>query len=1241
MAFEDRGAGLPPEYQINGPQPVDGDEFAQLDLSELLSGEAASGLASITGPQTLDTEGWLPLRERLPYTVSFANSPDASQYVQEVRVVTPLDEDLDVFSFRLGDINVGKINVHIPSDRALFQGEFDFTETEGFLLRVSAGVDQFANEATWLLQAIDPLTGELLQDPNRGLLSPNNARGEGAAFVSYTILPNDITAETGAEISASARVLFNNAPPEDTPTLTQPLDALAPTTSLTVSNVAGQDDNYQVDWSVVDDEGGSGFRHVTLYVATDGGDYRIWQRQLDSDAGSLVFEGTAGSTYEFLALAADVAGNQEAPGLGVTAEGDGTTVNLGGPATVPETTPPNFGIAPEPTPEPSTNELFTIAEELIPAAEVIFARPEFDTVLRPFVGRAFVTGIEQSFADIGPMAIVETPEGDFIVSGGVSRSSLFRVSRDGGEVLNSWIDLPYPIFNMAFDGEGRLWATTGGGPLLELDPDTGSILAEHGDGITMALAVEPDTGLIYVAAGAVWSGGVNGQYGGAGGVEIFDPVAETFSRFSRDLNLRVASLAFDNDGNLWATTWPDRSQVVRFTPQRRGELMLDFDAPVDSLSFGKAGTELEGLLFVSHNEGANDHPGSELTMVDTATLRRVSVADGGTRGDVIVTTSDGRVLISQSNQVDVLNPAIAPLVIATNPPTDGIAVLPMSTITITFDQEMFTGVGGEAGSVLNADNYLLVGDTAGEVSVGEIIYVEQANTVHLLTGQLAPDQYTLTVQSEVSSIEQLRMEQDFVTTFTTVSDFSAFVDIEFTDVRSHRTQDIVSWDVVITNTSDFDLQLPVVLILDPADGYPGIPQDTFGQAPDGRWFIEIATSILRPGDATSGQTITIYNEDDRRVELGVGVGASPGVNQAPVFDSEPLINAAVGERYVYDAEAHDPDGVALYYFLQAGPESMQVDPLSGEVTWIPGNDAQAITPVELHVYDSRGGRAVQQFDLFVANGNRSPVLTDLPGLIEGREGDVIEFDLPITDPDGDGLAAWIDGLPPGAVIDPQALSFRWTPDFESAGTYPNVAFSFSDGIHQVSSAVTFVIAPADQPPELVLPEQRVVREGDRVRLAVQGFDPDGATVTFSSHLLPPGATLHPDTGVFDWTPKFFHASPDPYEVPITVSSGESSVTKTMAITVINANGAPVFDDLTGWRIFESQPMNFSAFAEDPDNPGYETPYRSEDGTLLERTPNIPKTVSYTIEGLPPERHSIPKPRSSPGNPTSIKRERTA
>ncbi len=814
------------------------------------------------------------------------------------------------------------------------------------------------------------------------------------------------------------------------------------------------------------------------------------------------------------------------------------------------------------------------------------------------------------------MAIVETPEGDVIISGGTSRSSLFRFGPAGGEALNAWAELPYPIFNMAFDGDGRLWATTGGGPLLELDPDTGNILAEHGDGITMAMAVEPGTGLIYVAAGVVWSGGVNGQYGAAGGIEIFDPETETFSHYSRDLNLRVASLAFDNDGHLWATTWPDRSQVVRFTPQRRGELMLEFDAPVDSLSFGQTGTDLEGLLFVSHNRGANIHPGSELTMIDVATLRRVTVADGGSRGDVIVTTADGRVLISQSNQVDVLNPAIAPLVIATNPPTNGIAALPVSTITVTFDQQMFTGAGGEPNSVLNPDNYLLVGQNTGAVPVNDVFYIDEANTAHLLAGYLDPDVYTLTVQSDVASVEQIRMEADYVTSFTGVSDFSAFVDIDFDTVRSDRGQNIVSWDVVVTNTSEFDLVLPIVLVLDPLDGYTGIPDGAAGQAADGRWLIELDTTKLSPGQSTSGQTVTVFNENDRRVEFDVGVSAGPGANQRPVFVSDPIVEVHNLQTYEYQALATDPDGVVIHYFLNRGPQGMEVDSETGLVSWTPDFNGSAMTLVELHAYDARGARAVQRFYIEVIDGNRAPELNDLPGLILGTEGEPIEFSLPVTDPDGDPLAVWVEGLPPGATLDPVSRTFVWTPDFESAGSYENVQFFVTDGVNLVSTRTNFAIAPGDQPPRLIPPTDRVVREGERLRFVIDGFDPDGDPVTFASFMLPPGATLDPNSGVFDWTPEFYQHADEAYRVPITIFSGAQSVSETFAITVLNVNGAPVFDNLTGFRIAEDQPISFSAFAFDPDNPAYETPVRNETGDLFERTPDVPATVTYSVTGLP-------------------------
>ena len=105
---------------------------------------------------------------------------------------------------------------------------------------------------------------------------------------------------------------------------------------------------------------------------------------------------------------------------------------------------------------------------------------------------------------------------------------------------------------------------------------TGQIFDCFADGVTIALAIDPDDGTIYVSP-------TNN------GISVFDPDNGSLTQWSRDENLRVGSLAFDNDGELWAVTWPDRRQVVKFTDRARAETILTFDAPADLSTFGQAG----------------------------------------------------------------------------------------------------------------------------------------------------------------------------------------------------------------------------------------------------------------------------------------------------------------------------------------------------------------------------------------------------------------------------------------------------------------------------------------------------------------------------------------------------------------------------------------------------------------------------------------------------------------------------
>src|SRR5262249_58943267 len=103
---------------------------------------------------------------------------------------------------------------------------------------------------------------------------------------------------------------------------------------------------------------------------------------------------------------------------------------------------------------------------------------------------------------------------------------------------------------------------------------------------------------------------------------------------------------------------------------------------------------------------------------------------------------------------------------------------------------------------------------------------------------------------------------------------------------------------------------------------------------------------------------------------------------------------------------------------------------------------------------------------------------------------------------------------------------------------------------------------------------------------------------FSSTNLPPGATLNPTTGRFEWAVAYNQAGH--YEVFITVTSGGQSVTRTAVFDVLNANGAPVFDPLAGWTITEGQDLTFRTFAFDPDHPTF-----------------TQSPVTYTATNLPP------------------------
>ncbi|MEO1373928.1 MAG: putative Ig domain-containing protein [Cyanobacteria bacterium J06635_10] len=464
-------------------------------------------------------------------------------------------------------------------------------------------------------------------------------------------------------------------------------------------------------------------------------------------------------------------------------------------------------------------------------------------------------------------------------------------------------------------------------------------------------------------------------------------------------------------------------------------LMVEYDSPIDSIAFGQTGTQLENLLFVSDNSG-------NLMMVDTLSLESITIATGGSRGEIVETTPDGKVLVAQSNQIDIFNPVLSPDVKAVFPAPGSTVALPQGKISITFDTDMFEGNIDDAASVFNPNNYQLI-DIAGNIINPLSVRYDKINRTALLEfNGINPGEYNISILPSLESNAGLKMESGYNAQFTAVSNFNDKVEFKFDNPRSNRQNKTVSYDVTITNTSDQDLQLPLMLVLDPAQYFNGEVQGAIGQNTDGAFLIDLQDSLqdgtLKVGQSITNRTITVFNPDAYRVELSPGIYTLPYPNAAPTITSTPIITAIAlkgdapriaNTEYNYQIEATDSDGAEFGYLLNDAPEGMSVSE-NGLITWQPTQDSALNSTVELYVFDKRGGYTKQEFTINVTGGNNKPVFNNISAIsgavvttqnnsfqINAKEAQTLQLQITATDTDNDKLTYWADNLPPGAVFD--------------------------------------------------------------------------------------------------------------------------------------------------------------------------------------------------------------------------------
>lgn len=266
----------------------------------------------IIGPAGYGPERWVSVEATLPYTVLFENDPDfATAPAQKVVIEHYFDNDLNPFTFRLGDFGFGSYYFQVPDNVSYYNNRLDLTDSLGLYVDVLAGVDVDQKRAFWIFQSIDPASGLSATLPaESGFLPVNDSitrAGEG--FVRFTVQPWN-TAQTGNPVNASASIVFDDNPPIATNVATNTLDADRPESAVTkIDSSAAANCVYTLHWNGSDK--GAGLATYTLHVSAGNGPFLPKAGPFTDTV--YAFNGSPDSVYRFFTIARDHVGLTELP----------------------------------------------------------------------------------------------------------------------------------------------------------------------------------------------------------------------------------------------------------------------------------------------------------------------------------------------------------------------------------------------------------------------------------------------------------------------------------------------------------------------------------------------------------------------------------------------------------------------------------------------------------------------------------------------------------------------------------------------------------------------------------------------------------------------------------------------------------------------------------------------------------------------------------------------------------------
>jgi RHS repeat-associated protein len=339
------------------------------------------------------------------------------------------------------------------------------------------------------------------------------------------------------------------------------------------------------------------------------------------------------------------------------------------------------------------------------------------------------------------------------------------------------------------------------------------------------------------------------------------------------------------------------------------------------------------------------------------------------------------------------------------------------------------------------------------------------------------------------------------------------------------------------------------------------------------------------GDQVGNQTLTVQVQDGQggfaNLSWTVTVAAPAFGNQPPQFTSTPVLNATVGQHYLYQAIATDPDGDPLTFDVPVSPAGLTIDAGFGTLAWTPTADQVGSQTVLLRVQDGHGNVALQPYQIAVTAAYQPPVFTSTPPL-QAVVNLPYQYRAKAQDPLHLTLVYAVDtaSAAAGVAINAQTGVLNWTAT--QTGTQ-HIVITASDGQGSATQAydLTVVASAINHPPQFLSQAPTTLQLGLEYVYPVQAIDVDADPITYSLPQAPAGMTIDAN-GLITWP----NAPAGQYAVDVRLDDNRGGVvdqTYTLTVAVTAGNHPPVITSTPPTVATAGHLFSYNLAGYDPDN----------------------------------------------------------